>query len=90
MRKSVNFLKCSVGKLNDARRLILIRAWINVLYFQISYTYMLPMLLITCVQVSHARGMATGDEMRPGYGTKFSQVGKMIQGLNRYDLVIGI
>ena len=34
--------------------------------------------------------MATGDEIRPGYGTKFSQVGKVIQGLNRYDLVIGI
>ena len=51
---------------------------------------MLPMLLIACVQVNHAGGMATGDEIRPGYGTKFSQVGKVIQGLNRYDLVIGI
>ena len=51
---------------------------------------MLPMLLMACVQVDHARGMATGDEIRPGYGTKFSQVGKMVQGLNRYDLVIGI
>ena len=48
------------------------------------------MLLIACVQVNHARGMATGDEIRPDYGTKFSQVGKVIQGLNRYDLVIGI
>ena len=48
------------------------------------------MLLIACVQVNHARGMATGDEIRPGYGTKFSQVDKVIQGLNRYDLVIGI
>ena len=60
------------------------------LYFQISYTYMLPMLLMACVHVDHARGMATGDKIRPGYGTKFSQVSKMIQGLNRYDLVIGI
>ena len=51
---------------------------------------MLPMLLMACVHVDHARGMATGDEIRPGYGTKFSQVGKMIQELNRYDLVIGI
>ena len=60
------------------------------LYFQISYTYMLPMLLMACVHVDHRRGMATGDQIRQGYGTKFSQVGKMIQGLNRYDLVIGI
>ena len=51
---------------------------------------MLPMLLMVCVHVDHVRGMATGDEIRQGYGTKFSQVGKMIQGLNRYDLVIGI
>ena len=51
---------------------------------------MLPMLLMACVQVDHVRGMATGDEIRPGYGTKFSQVSKMIQGLNRYNLVIGI
>ena len=51
---------------------------------------MLSMLLMACVQVDHVRGMATGDEIRPGYGTKFSQVGKMIQGLNRYDLVMGI
>ena len=45
---------------------------------------------MVCVHVDCVRGMATGDEIRPGYGTKFSQVGKMIQGLNRYDLVIGI
>ena len=45
---------------------------------------------MACVHVDHVRGMATVDETRPGYGTKFSQVGKMIQGLNRYDLVIGI
>ena len=51
---------------------------------------MLPMLLMACVYMDHVRGMATGDEIRTGYGTKFSQVGKMIQGLNRYDLVIGI
>ena len=35
-------------------------------------------------------GRTLKDELRPGYGMKFSNVGKMIQGLNRYDLVIGI
>ena len=34
--------------------------------------------------------IATKDELRPGYGMKYSHVGKLIQGLSRYDLVVGV
>ena len=34
--------------------------------------------------------IAVKDELRPGYGIKYSHVGKLIQGLSRYDLVVGV
>ena len=48
---------------------------------------MLSMLSIDLVKVT---GMATEDEIRPGYGIKFNHIGKLVQGFNRYDLIAGI
>ena len=40
--------------------------------------------------VTSIHGLTNKDELRPGYGLKFNHIGKLVQGLNRYDLVIGI
>ena len=40
--------------------------------------------------MTHSDGLINRDKIRPGYGMKFNHIGKLVQGLNHYNLVIGI
>ena len=46
--------------------------------------------LLLMNQILQMRGMEIRDELRPSYGVKYDHIGKIVQGLNRYNLIVGV
>ena len=47
-------------------------------------------LWYVCFGFGMVNGMMTKDNVQPGYSLKYSEFGKLIQGLKCYDLIVGI